>query len=284
MKSYIICAVPRSGSWLLSDLLEQTELAGRPDEYFRPDYRVQWASDWGIAPTGPYGRFVREALDRTSTANGVFGVKMHWYQFEWLAKQLREIPGASPDAPAEVLVRRWLPDVHYVHLHRDDTIRQAISYYRASYSDRWFHLTGEETGEAETRYIRPVPRPEQTNWGHVKFLENLVIEHDRKWSDFFASTGIEPLEVRYEDLNGDYEGTVRRVLGFLEIPAPAEMTFPPPRLKKQADEETELLAEEYRAVRDTVTPEPINMFAVRRTILPQAFNGSQGSPADQVTS
>src|SRR5262249_56036499 len=34
--SYFICTLPRSGSWLLSEGLEKTGIAGRPREYFEP--------------------------------------------------------------------------------------------------------------------------------------------------------------------------------------------------------------------------------------------------------
>src|SRR3712207_7978474 len=33
-RSYLVCATPRSGSTLLCHLLEQTGVAGRPEEYF----------------------------------------------------------------------------------------------------------------------------------------------------------------------------------------------------------------------------------------------------------
>ena len=34
LRSYLVCATPRSGSTLLCHLLSQTGLAGRPEEYF----------------------------------------------------------------------------------------------------------------------------------------------------------------------------------------------------------------------------------------------------------
>ena len=95
MKSYLLCTVPRSGSWLLADLLEQTRRRRRPEEYFRPDHRMQWSAEWGIPVKGPYGRYVGAALANTVTGNGVFGVKTHWYQFEWFTGELRALPGGG---------------------------------------------------------------------------------------------------------------------------------------------------------------------------------------------
>jgi trehalose 2-sulfotransferase len=283
MASYLLCTVPRSGSWLLADLLEQTDLAGRPEEYFRPDHRRQWSKEWGIPVDGLYGRYVRAALANTTTDNGVFGAKTHWYQFEWFTSELRALPGANPAATDETLIERWLPRPHYVHLYREDTVRQAISYYRASYSDRWFHLVDEDQEQEDGsggRLIRPVPAPLTPDWGHVRYLEQAIIAHERLWAKFFARSGIAPLEVRYEDLAESHEKTLKRVLNFLGVPLPAGTVLPAPRLRKQADGETERLTQEYLAHRDHVEPRPFNLSDRRATILPQPLHATT---ADQVT-
>jgi trehalose 2-sulfotransferase len=280
MNSYLLCCVPRSGSWLLADLLEQTDVAGRPEEYFRPDYREQWSQEWGIPPEGPYSRYVAAALANTSTDNGVFGVKTHWYQLEWFASQLRALPGAGRDASAAALVERWLPHPRYVHLFRDDTVRQAISYYRAAYSDRWFRLIEEDEG----RLVSPVPMPEKPDWAHVRFLEESVISHERRWKEFFARSGIVPLEIRYEDMIQACGQTLQRVLDFIGVQLPPGTPLPSSRLMRQADEETERLAEGYLAHRDSVEPRPLNLGDQRARVVPRRLQDGEadrqlGSPA-----
>lgn len=276
MKSYLLCTLPRSGSWLLADLLEQTDLAGRPEEYFRPDHRVQWSKEWGIPVTAPYSQYVAAALDHATTGNGVFGVKLHWYQFEWFASELRSLPGGDPDAAAEAVVEQWLPEPHYIYLYRDDTVRQAISYYRAAYTDRWFHLAEEDEGTGEGRFIRPIPMPAEPDWGHVRFLEDTVIDHDTRWTEFFNTSGVVPLEICYEEMSGSPEQTLREVFGFLDIPLDQDLTLPAPRLKKQADEETERLVKEYLVHRDHVEARPFNLRDQRQAVVPQRFGGGQG--------
>jgi LPS sulfotransferase NodH len=278
MKSYLLCCVPRSGSWLLADLLEQTDVAGRPEEYFRPDHRVQWSKEWGIPVKSAYSRYVGAALANTATDNGVFGVKTHWYQLEWFTGELRALSGAGPDATEAAMVEQWLPDPHYVHLHRDDTVRQAISYYRATYSDKWFRLVEDDLGTGEGRYIRPVPMPDKPDWGHVRFLEQAVITHERRWSEFFAQSGIAPLEIRYEDMVLAPEEALLRVLGFIGVQLPLGTPPPAPRLKKQADEETERLVEEYLTHRDSVEPRPLNLRGKRARVMPRLLHGAE---ADQ---
>jgi trehalose 2-sulfotransferase len=264
MKSYLICTVPRSGSWLLADLLEQTDLAGRPEEYFRPDYRSHWTEEWGIRPEAPYSTYVCAALANTTTSNGVFGVKMHWYQVAWFLGRLRALTGADRAAADAAVIAQWLPHPHYVHLYRDDTVRQAISFYRAISSGKWFHLADGEQDTGEGRSVRPVPTSGEPDWGHIRFLEDAVIRQERGWREFFARSGIVPLEVRYEDMVVAYEDTLRRVLDFIGVAVPPHLALPSPRLQKQADEETERLAEEYLAHRDTVTAHPVKQSVAAR--------------------
>jgi trehalose 2-sulfotransferase len=253
MKSYLICTLPRSGSWLLADLLEQTDLAGRPEEYFRPDYRTHWTEEWGLRPGAPYSRYVCAALANTTTSNGVFGVKMHWYQVDWFIGQLRALTGADRAAADAAMIGQWLPHPHYVHLYRGDTVRQAISFYRAISSGRWFQLADADQGAGERR----PPAQEEPDWGHIRYLEDSVIRQERRWREFFARSGIVPLEIRYEDMVVACEDTLRRVFEFIGVEVPAHLVLPSPRLRKQADEETERLAQEYLARRDTVTAHPV---------------------------
>ena len=274
MKSYLLCCVPRSGSWLLADLLEQTDAAGCPEEYFRPDYRKQWSQEWDIPAEGPYSRYVTAALANTATANGMFGVKTHWYQLEWFVSQLRALPAPGRDASDAALIEQWLPHPRYVHLHRDDTIRQAISYYRAAYSDRWFDLI-EEDGD---RLITPLPMPEKPDWAHIRYLEESVISHEQRWHEFFAQSGIVPLDIRYEDMVLAYKQTLQRVLDFIGVQLPAGTPLPSPRLKKQADEETDRLVQKYLAHRDSVEPRPLNLGDQRARVAPRPLHSAD---ADQ---
>jgi LPS sulfotransferase NodH len=45
--SYLVCATPRSGSFLLCEALKNTALAGQPEEYFWRDDEPAWKERWG---------------------------------------------------------------------------------------------------------------------------------------------------------------------------------------------------------------------------------------------
>jgi trehalose 2-sulfotransferase len=280
MKNYLLCTVPRSGSWLLADLLEQTDVAGRPEEYFRPDHRNFWCDEWGIPRKSPFDTFVSAALANAVSDNGVFGVKMHWYQLQWFTGQLRALPEAGQSVTDEALVMHWLTRPRFVYLYREDKIRQAVSYYRASYTDVWFELADEDPGATEERYRRPVPMPEKPDWGYVRHLENGLIHQERLWSEFFARAGAVPLEIRYEDMVLAHEETLKQVLDFIGVDLPRARPLPASRLRKQADDVTERLVQEYLAHRDSVEPHDIALDDERERVLPQ-FPGdpAAGRPA-----
>ena len=49
--SYMVCALPRSGSSLLCDVLARTELAGAPTEYFDLEQMRAFAREWRVSGT-----------------------------------------------------------------------------------------------------------------------------------------------------------------------------------------------------------------------------------------
>ena len=59
------------------------------------------------------------------------------------------------------------------------------------------------------------------------------------WRQWFASTGIQPCQVLYEDLARDRLAVANRVLEFLRLPHLDADHLPPVRYRKQADGLTE---------------------------------------------
>jgi trehalose 2-sulfotransferase len=249
-KSCLIGALPRSGSWLLADALNNTGLAGQPEEYFRPDFTRLWSRRWGLRARAPYGNYIRAAIEYSTTSNGVFSAKLHWYQFEWFLEQVRALE-ADDDISDPELVAKWLPDPRYILLVRRDKARQAISYYRAGRSQVWF-LT--DDGE-------PPPEPEHgddepPDFQSIRWLEDTLIEHEDCWRDFFGQYQIEPMTIVYEDFVDNYDETVLSILDWLGIPVQTRFAIEPPGLIKQAGDETELLLSQYLTVRDAMSPKP----------------------------
>jgi trehalose 2-sulfotransferase len=256
--SYLVCATPRSGSTLLCDLLDQTGIAGHPEEYFealrhsglprRPhEYfdperhaniveRLAFREmpDGAATPSDlwrpeTYGRYLAWAIDAGTTSNGVFGAKLMWGYLGDFATLLRGIDSMA-GLPVPDLLGRAFPNLHYVRITREDKVRQAVSLWRAVQTQAWQRERG--GGGAQAR--EPV-----FSFRAINYLVRQLTAHDASWDAYFLGLGHEPLKLTYEELAEAHEPVIRRVLEHLGLPAPAELGFDRPRLTIQADQLSE---------------------------------------------
>ena len=267
--SYLICATPRSGSTLLCDALDGTGIAGHPDEHFevlletgqprQPRDYFQRSNDpevWALLDDpefqdvlGEYGGryavhparrddswrppdfegLVEEALRRGTTENGVLGTKIMWAYFRDFVRLARRTPGLRSVRPCGVPAA-VLPNLRrFVWIRRRDTTRQAVSLWKALQTQKWRRDSDEEVGGQGLRF----------SFAAVDHLKLRIDEHNAAWQSFFDGCGVEPLEVVYEELVEDYEGTLLRVLDGIGIPVPENFAVVEPRMKRQADELSE---------------------------------------------
>jgi LPS sulfotransferase NodH len=258
MLSYLVCATPRSGSTLLCHFLDQTGVAGHPEEYFEalrhsglprrpheyfdperhaniierlafrempdaaPEPNPLWSPD-------SYGRYLDWALAKGTTPNGVFGAKLMWGYLGDFADLLRGIDGLA-GLPIPELLDRVFPGLRYIQITRRDKFRQAISLWKAVQTQEWRR---DDEGDL-------IDRPEpQFSFRAINYLVRLLTAHDASWDAYFLGLGIEPIRITYEELARYPEPVVRRILEEFGIPAPADLTIPTSRLKIQADEQSE---------------------------------------------
>ena len=212
--SYIVCSVPRSGSSLLCELLCNTEVAGAPTEFFDPELMGQFRERWGASSFEDY---VTTLLRKKTSPNGVFGVKVHW-------GQLRSLGGSDP---ADLL-----PGLRYVHIRREDVLRQAISWVRALQTNQW-------ASSHDALHDAAFDREQ------IRLYLDRIRAEDSAWEEFFAARSIAPCRVVYERLVDEPAGTVRAVLGFLGIDDPGQVA--PLTLERQADALTDEWVARYTA-------------------------------------
>jgi LPS sulfotransferase NodH len=105
------------------------------------------------------------------------------------------------------------------------------------YSGVWFKRAGDPAPVTPTA-------PFDLQW--VSTLHRRLLAQEAMWREMFASFGVKPLVVDYEDLAESYAGVVKEVLSFLGLDLAPGMTLPPPRLEKQADALTEEIIARYR--------------------------------------
>ncbi len=211
LRSYIICATPRSGSTLLCEMLSATGLAGRPNSYFREQDISWWADRWGVArPNGledaDFDRSYVNAMTREGSANtGVFGLRLMWGSVEEAHRRLGRV--YDPQADVVDLFREAFGPMVFIHLSRVDKVAQAISLIRAEQSGLW-HVNADGTvleGSA-------TPQPIAYDAKRIGSLISELRSDEEGWERFFAERHIEPLRLTYETMAADPRKSLAIVL------------------------------------------------------------------------
>ena len=208
---------------MLSQLLWDTGIAGRPQHHFYHN----------IGPENPSGDSVfdyrgllEQALKRGSTANGVFGSKLgggYWHDF---VRRLRAIDGMRA-LPLNVVLDRFFPNLHYIHLTRRNKLRQAVSHWMAIQSGRW-HSTDAISN----------PNPVY-DYAAIDHLLHEIAIREAVWAEYFASNRIKPKVMVYEYFVQSLLETLVEILRFLDIDFSANLTTPAPNYGRLIDDISE---------------------------------------------
>lgn len=187
MQGYAVCSIGRTGSNWLCELLTSTDQLGRPLEYFSGEARRLLTDP--AYPDDPVEQ-IRWILTMGKTANDVYGVKV----FPW-----------HVDAIADRV--RWteaLPNLHFVHLVREDVLGQAISLCRVNQTGRF-------------RSPQPESNPPWYDGETIRSHIHLFTRANARWTAFFARVGVRPLRLVYEQITRDPQGTADQVSDLLQI-------------------------------------------------------------------
>jgi LPS sulfotransferase NodH len=232
--SYLICATPRCGSSLLCDALDNTGVAGHPDEWFWNE--LGNAEHWGLANYS-YSDYLQAVFQHGSTPNGVFGAKVMWSYAAEIACRMRQIPRYTTLNLSD-LFDTVFPNLHYIWITRRDTLRQAVSHWKAIQTDVW------RTYEDEDR--RPT-RETVYDFDAIDHLVQEIREHNFAWDRYFTESGISPCTVVYEDFVDRCAATITDILDSLGIALPPDLRVSHRQLTRQADAQSEEWVQRYLA-------------------------------------
>jgi LPS sulfotransferase NodH len=210
--------------------LEKTGIAGRPAEVFAPDFRGPWFDRWHLSPGAPFSEYLAAARRHGTGRNGVFGVKLQYMHVSALANWALE--------SCDTVLDRLFPGAAFINLVRQDRRAQALSWFRAIRTNKWF----------KTDPVRADPAPELDPRA-VLDLEAHLAWQQSAWEQHFAKRGIRPLTIQYESLASDHRAATARVLAFLGLDPHAADSSPEPVLVSQADEVTA----QWRRIMDGAT-------------------------------
>jgi len=231
MKSYIICATPRTGSTLLCDLLAATKTCGAPDSYFMANADPHWLKTWGMPaegdPTDPgYSAAMLQGAIKSGTAStDVFGLRLMRSDLPALSALIDKThPGRSSDSARFAAA---FGDVLYIHLRRRDKLAQAVSLVKAEQTGLW-HVAPDGT---EVERLAPPAEPVYDHARIATKLANLEAD-DATWIDWFVAEAIDPLTVGYENLAAHPQEELTRICTRLSVPPPKSVKS---NLAKMAD-------------------------------------------------
>ena len=262
-KFLAIASVERTGSTLLCSILRGTQMAGTPIEYlniqtnnfarFREAHavprlkphlraigrlrtmvgrRFPWRNiDWFDDSSW---REYLEAIARVNvTPNGVFGLKMHWNQYE------RHMLALGVD------VSLWGAPVSWVRITRENELRQAISFVRAAQTESWnSNMAANKDPHYDASAI-------------IAALDRISHEN-AQWDAYFSANGITPLHITYEQLTREMDATIRLIMDHIGAHVDE---VPPPATKSQSDELNAQWAQRFVAEH----PEHAHRRAIPRT-------------------
>jgi LPS sulfotransferase NodH len=250
--AYIVCSTQRSGSTYLCHLLAGTGVAGNPQEYFeaRAETGLPPHPGFFLAGLPRTGTGVRDDprptdapeysdltivdgwrahLERTfrvgMTANGVFATKLMWSQLSDMEQHATALPELAGLAGFELL-ERLFGGPSYVWIRRRDKVRQAISLWRALQTRIWrAERPADDGGPPQLRY----------RFDAIEHLRRRLSSDDEAWGRLFADSGIEPLELFYEEDVEPHPGdAVSRVLAHVGVELPP-LWAPDASMVRQSD-------------------------------------------------
>ena len=235
-RCYVVCAVARSGSNLLTDALRETGRAGQPKQFFSELFQAGYGAKYGLDPVNDYARYVRGVIDATASSNGVFGFKLMGWSLEGFLARLRGTGQfASADSTDLNVLRSAFPRLQFIRIIRRDKLRQAISKARAMQTGLW-KLADGKNAVSEAHFDRDLIS---------QCLREGEIEQ-AAWDRFFDNFPAAPLMIEYEQLSRDYERTVRTVLNFLGIALQRGSKIGEPITVKQSDAISDEWERRYR--------------------------------------
>ena len=246
-RCYVVCAIPRSGSNLLTDGLHATRRAGKPKQFFLPKWEARFAADHHLDLSAGFAAYVRDIVRLTATSNQVFGFKlMSWYLEDFLSRLRATGAFGNAQTTDLDLLRTTFPRLQFVYLSRRHKLRQALSQARALQTGVWKVRDG-KTSKEEPQF-------------DAKLIEQCLKDGERQekhWQNFFQRIDVEPFRVEYETLCQDYEATIRSILDFLKISL-RRIRIGPPVTIRQADEISRTWEERFLAER-SAAPLPARM-------------------------
>lgn len=234
-RTLLLCSHPRSGSTLLGEILHFAGGFGCPLEYFHRGFRPAFAERWQAADLAAL--LAASHRFRTDTT-GLFSCKLFWLDVEDLLQELAPtLAAAIVGTPAGQVASGTYRNLHgfleerfprptFIHLKRQDRVRQAISSLTAVQTQQWRVIPGQ--GPA-------APMEAAYDYERIAGLLAYGDHCQAHWTRYFSENSIAPHALTCEQLVGPDPAPLRQLLAGLGYRG----GLPPVRMQRQADARSE---------------------------------------------
>ncbi|MBY5972373.1 Stf0 sulfotransferase family protein [Ferrimonas balearica] len=224
---YILCSSPRSGATLLTNMLRDSGVAGWPGAYvrgagMRARLHSMEAEVPGDVTAAELARDGYRLARAKGTRDGIFALRLQPSSLATFRLALKALQPDQPNDAARIAADMGRHRV--IYLRRADLLGRAVSMLRTLQTGYWY----EDAEGNETDGTAPDSIPVYDRIAIAEKMEQFA-EMDAAWESWFASEGIEPILLEYDDLAADPEGVLARLLTDLGLdPAAAEGAAPAP--------------------------------------------------------
>jgi LPS sulfotransferase NodH len=199
-------------------------MGGIRTEYFNPYVEQQIFEEEGPFPGWP--DYLSHVMITGTTANGVFGAKIHADNLVYLMHQLRcTFPnGAGLDDLK--LMRTVFPGIDtarsFVYVWRQQVLEQAVSFVIAETTGSW----------NDTTSVKRAPVYDRS--ALIRAYWTLMQQH-AAWQDWFARHRITPLPVQYERLVSERQAVLAEVFQHTGVVCPPTLELATIRRRQSTD-------------------------------------------------
>jgi LPS sulfotransferase NodH len=219
-KTWVLAATHRSGSAALAEACIITGVLGRPWEWFNPKWDAPAVTSKETNNTSSsVATLCAKAGTKGRTPNGVVGIKL--------------FPSVMAAIQKEIRLDDWFPSPYWVWLRRRDILAQAIS-----------RVIANQTGQWQSR-DRAQGQPVYDAAAITRWLFSIVVGN-AEWEAYFATSGVSPLCLWYEDFCSAPQVCVSEIAMFLgeDISSPQHDGIQLP-IKKQSTQLNRDWADRY---------------------------------------
>jgi LPS sulfotransferase NodH len=210
-KSYIVCSTGRSGSTLLCKTLEKLGSCGNPEEFFHNEQvkKIKQKNDIDY-----FVYYCNSILEKGTTKNGIFGMKMHWWQLVDFLRLARQLSAFQDKQDLEIL-NAIFPELKFIYIWRRNMAQQAISTVKALQTKQWVN----PIENVETKTQQQSLHKQKLIFQPLKIYrwEQSFEDQNQRWRNFFKNNLLKHYELVYEDFVPAFDREMANVLAYLDL-------------------------------------------------------------------